>query len=389
MLKRFKKEENVENKLIKFSDFTKDTVEKSLLQGSGKSYSKKDECDKVLFESYVDEFSLLSKRPCYSDNVTKMILNPIPEPNVNIGSITDGTLTINFTPEVLQFPVYWTWGQVPCVESSTPPWSLYTIGSNVLQLDLSTGVNIFGFELCLNYLYFHYDVKVEYYNGSTLLGSVTRNQVTLGLDDGNSKVFEVCSGEQLIDKVIISTTPTDGGPTGDFLIAQIYYGTDKSSCCSCDERYMNFEFDIDLDPDMTYNLGIDVKPQLIGYNAIDLNVEEINGIRKEANISACDQKLKCCIPFDAMHITATLKLLIKVPCIPIWVDYPGIWSCSSCTYVQDLKLDQTCLTCLGGFNPNINLNDLLEYVGGDIDASDFPILHVSGTMRFKCPETCC
>lgn len=347
--------------------------------------------NEIQVETELEDFTVLSKNPCYSDNITKMVLDPIPNDLSILNSISDGVLTINFTPDVEKRSVYNTWsfwGNPPCVESSIPPWVLFSSFSDSLELQLSQGVNVFGFELSPNLFYYHYDVKVEYYNGSNLLGTVTRN-ISAVYPEG-ARVFEVCSKTQLIDNIKISITPTDGAPNGyGFAIGQIYYGTDNSSCCGdCGTRDIPFEFDINLDTDFGYYYTGDIKPQFIGYSIIELTTEIVTGYKKEVNVKVCNDYLTCCMPFDAMHIAGRAKLLIEIPDILTYIGCPGKYTCICTNHIHEIEFDEVCFTCVGA-TPDINYCDLLTFMGATVEIVDYYTLRVKGTMKFNCPYSGC
>jgi hypothetical protein len=135
----------------------------------------------------------------------------------NYSSITNGILSVNFSEELIKAdPGSGTqWGVPPQVESEDPH-SLYYFDSNPLELTLSHPVKTFGFELFWNGLN---SFSVEYYNGTSLLGTVTRS-FTPGSLVGSARLFAASAQANVINRIVFK--PGVDINSG-FLIAQVRY----------------------------------------------------------------------------------------------------------------------------------------------------------------------
>src|SRR4030095_1268530 len=118
---------------------------------------------------------------------------PIPQPNaaytssttqipvvgadfVTINSISDGTLTVNFSSPVERrtVPGSWgTWGSPPFTEGNTTRL-LFCTSCSTLTLTLSSGVRTFGFEMEPN-SFQTFSMQAQFFNGATLIGTITQN----------------------------------------------------------------------------------------------------------------------------------------------------------------------------------------------------------------------
>lgn len=149
----------------------------------------------------------------YLAATTKIEIADLPPFSVH-ESISDGTLTVTFSEPMTKVgpvPDGWsTWSSPPFSEDPNP----YVLISptNVLTLDLSRPVSVFGFELEPS-PFGEFDFTADFYLGDTLVESVSR------VVDGNSgaRLFGRTDGR--IDRVVIF------GPV-EFAIAQVRYRLD-------------------------------------------------------------------------------------------------------------------------------------------------------------------
>lgn len=138
----------------------------------------------------------------------------ITDPDITqLNSITDGTLTVNFSApvEVRTVPGSWsTWSSPPFSETSTPR-VLWTQSRNLIALSFSSVVQTFGFEAEPNDFSVN-PFTADFYNGASLVGSINLNV------DGNAgaRLF-AASSITGFDSVVITST-------GDFAFAQLRYG---------------------------------------------------------------------------------------------------------------------------------------------------------------------
>ncbi|MBY6037211.1 hypothetical protein KUV80_11125 [Fictibacillus nanhaiensis] len=142
-------------------------------------------------------------------------------------SITDGKQTVSFssTMDKRIVPNGWYADWAPHVESNTPD-VLFSL-NNELTLNLSQPATTFGFELSPN-LYGTFSMNVDYYSGSTLVGSLKQNVTTSypGSFTGDIKVFGAKTMGAPFDRVTIRPVNTN---TWGFAIAQIRYSTDQTA----------------------------------------------------------------------------------------------------------------------------------------------------------------
>jgi len=145
-----------------------------------------------------------------------------PADNTVTSSLTDGTQTIAFSSPVTvaTVPGTWniggSWGSPPAVESSTPR-VLHTSAMNSptsLTMTLSVPSHTFGFEIdqAINSAL----CTVQFYNGSTLLGTVSQT-----ITPGANAVLMAASDSTTITSVVI--TEQGGGMW--FGMAQFRYGS--------------------------------------------------------------------------------------------------------------------------------------------------------------------
>jgi hypothetical protein len=130
-----------------------------------------------------------------------------------ISSLSDGTMTVDFSSAVLEssVPDTWgSWGSPPDTESSTPN-VLDTYGATSLTLSLDHKATTFGFELEPDDFQSE-DVTVDFYNGATLLGSIDLTP------NGTSGALLYAATGGSFDKVVINDNAGD-----DFAIAQLRY----------------------------------------------------------------------------------------------------------------------------------------------------------------------
>jgi hypothetical protein len=145
----------------------------------------------------------------YLSSTTKI---DITDPDYTVlSSITDGTLTVSFSPSVEARTVsgsWATWGSPPDTESSTPR-ILFDSSTTSLWMTLSQPVNIFGFEAEPNPMSVH-SMTAEFYNGATWVGSITRDV------DGNAGARLFAAGGDVFTSVYFYTDC-------DFAVAQLRY----------------------------------------------------------------------------------------------------------------------------------------------------------------------
>ncbi|MFJ5715169.1 OmpL47-type beta-barrel domain-containing protein [Neobacillus sp. NPDC093127] len=155
----------------------------------------------------------------YTSNTNKIDISNLSNQK-NYNSISDGTQTISFSSPMvkLHVPDFWNahWG--PATESQTPD-ILFSNFMNEVTLNLSQPSNTFGFELDPN-LYGTANFTVDYFSGTTLLGSLTQSVTTSTDNTSDIKVFGATS-DTPIDRVVIHSA---SGDALGFAIAQIRYG---------------------------------------------------------------------------------------------------------------------------------------------------------------------
>lgn len=129
-------------------------------------------------------------------------------------SISDGTLTVNFSsPMIKRGPVpsgWTTWSSPPWSESSTPDVLMLSSGTSV-DMTLSQPVSTFGFELEPNPFQLH-TYTVDFMSGSTVVGTI--NMQIHGSAGARLIAASVTGGS--FDKIKINGT-------ANFAIAQVRY----------------------------------------------------------------------------------------------------------------------------------------------------------------------
>ncbi|PLR99280.1 OmpL47-type beta-barrel domain-containing protein [Bacillus sp. T33-2] len=154
----------------------------------------------------------------YTSNTSKIDISHLFNYNM-YNSVTDGVQTISFSSpmERRQVRDSWEadWG--PDTESRYPQ-VLFSDYKNEVTWNLSQPTKTFGFELSPN-TYGTYSYMVDYYSGTTLVGSLTQSLLT-SLTNGGIKVFGATS-ETPFDRVVIRSA---SGDTHGFAVAQIRYG---------------------------------------------------------------------------------------------------------------------------------------------------------------------
>jgi hypothetical protein len=138
-------------------------------------------------------------------------------------SITDGNLTIQFLSDFYKVdpsPINWdgSWGMFPNVESSDPH-ALYNTLASPASLLLSKPVKTFGLELFWDG---SVDFKVEFWNGNTLVGDVTRSFISTG-SMGQAFLFAATYASGFDRIVFTPMAPTSFG----FAIAQMRYAENQ------------------------------------------------------------------------------------------------------------------------------------------------------------------
>jgi hypothetical protein len=154
----------------------------------------------------------------YQSSTTKIDISAIPDLSF-LNSVSDGFLTFSFSTIVSkrQVPISWfRWGSPPKAESSTPA-VLFTEGQNSLTLNLSSPITTFGFELMPNFGPSIFNYTADFYQDSTLIGTITR-QVSA---PDNSRLFAATAVCSPFNKVIINIAA--GQDSEGFGIAQIRY----------------------------------------------------------------------------------------------------------------------------------------------------------------------
>jgi hypothetical protein len=137
-----------------------------------------------------------------------------------VNSITAGSQTVTFSSPLKAAQVgvsgWSTWGAPPNTESATPKVLTNIVeGATTLTLTLSSGVTTFGLEIEPN-TFGSYDITATFYNGSTVLGTVTRN---INGSAGALLAAASSSGTPITRVVISSVAGANG-----FAIAQLRYG---------------------------------------------------------------------------------------------------------------------------------------------------------------------
>lgn len=105
------------------------------------------------------------------------LLGITPANSASVTSLTNGTQTLTFSGTMTAgtVGVNWsTWGSPPNTESATPRVVQAVSGVLPLTISLSSPTTTFGFEVEPNNNG-TYSISVAYYNGATLLGTVTRS----------------------------------------------------------------------------------------------------------------------------------------------------------------------------------------------------------------------
>lgn len=136
----------------------------------------------------------------------------LPPDFTDLGSISDGTLTVTFpTPlEVRTVPVSWaSWGAPPHTEGSTPR-VLFSQGQNMVSLSFDKPLSIFGFEAEPDPFEL-IPMTAVFKNGSTVLGTINRD-----VDgDAGARLFAAMNGAAF--------TSVDFSAESDFAIGQLRY----------------------------------------------------------------------------------------------------------------------------------------------------------------------
>lgn len=94
-----------------------------------------------------------------------------------VGSVTNGVITVNFSviQEIANMGSGWgSWGTPPDTESSNPRVLFDSLGGSTLTMTFSDPVITFGLEAEPDFFGF-FDITMKFYNGVTLLGSLTRS----------------------------------------------------------------------------------------------------------------------------------------------------------------------------------------------------------------------
>jgi hypothetical protein len=133
-------------------------------------------------------------------------------------SLTNGTQTITlstaFIAQTVPSVVWGTWGSPPNTESSTPRILASTTAVTSVTLTLSLPSTTFGFEIEPN-VYNTFTVSVDFYNGSTLLGTVSRT-----INGNAGALLAAASGTTTPITSVVITTPASANG---FAMAQFRY----------------------------------------------------------------------------------------------------------------------------------------------------------------------
>jgi hypothetical protein len=126
----------------------------------------------------------------------------------------DVELTVSFSTPLLPLTVgagWATWGSPPDTEQDNPRvW--WTQGATTLELDFSAPVTAWGFEAQPN-PFAVFDITADFYDGATLLGSITRSVS----GDGGARLFAgIADFGDSFTRVVVSSE-------ADFAIAQLRY----------------------------------------------------------------------------------------------------------------------------------------------------------------------
>lgn len=155
-------------------------------------------------------------------------LMPITVPNFTLfNSVTGGGLTATFSANLNARTAtsvtapgggWGSWSEAPF--SERPAGGTIRVGfhqgSVPLTINLSAGVDVFGFELEGNLLAAN-TFTAEYFNGATSLGSITRSVVGAS----GARLFAgVEPGGDLIDRIVVSGTDTTGFGTAQYRFHQ-------------------------------------------------------------------------------------------------------------------------------------------------------------------------
>lgn len=152
----------------------------------------------------------------YVAGTTLVDLSSVADDDMLTG-ITQGSQTITFSQTMTKttVPAGWaSWGSPPNTETSTPE-VLYQEISSILDVTLSQAATIFGMELEPD-LFGPYPMKADFYNGATLVGSIT--EFVNGQSD--AKLFAASDGAGFTRVVLEETSGTSRG----FAMAQLRFG---------------------------------------------------------------------------------------------------------------------------------------------------------------------
>ena len=132
-------------------------------------------------------------------------------------SVSDGTLTVNFSTSVERrtVPGSWgTWGSPPFTEGNSTRL-FFCSNCTTLTLNLSSGVRTFGFEMEPN-AFGVFPMTAQFFNGATLIGSISQNV------DGNAgaRLFAALTNTDTFNRIVITTSADALG----FGFARIRYG---------------------------------------------------------------------------------------------------------------------------------------------------------------------
>ncbi len=155
--------------------------------------------------------------PAYQANTTKIDISGLILYQ-NYSSITDGTLTVNFSSPMNKrgpVPAGWaTWSSPPWSETATPH-VLFSNNADSVDITLSQPVTILGFELEPNtFTSESYTVDFVLMSGPTTVGTIT---IQIHGQAG-ARLVAASVGGGSFDKVKIVGTPASG-----FAIAQVRY----------------------------------------------------------------------------------------------------------------------------------------------------------------------
>ena len=153
----------------------------------------------------------------YTSGTTKINISGIADYS-SVSSITNGTQTVNFSETLTKGQVpgggWATWNNPPATESGVPPVLITGASTTLLTLNLQVPSTTFGIEVQPG---FTSNMTASFYQGSTLVGSITRNVN----DTSGALLFAATSYSNPFTIVRVSAPAAAQG----FAMAQFRYST--------------------------------------------------------------------------------------------------------------------------------------------------------------------